>query len=181
MFCSKCGAVVTGGQKYCSKCGSALPQEAARFEARVESQGTYTQPGVQVVGTGKKIEGHVKFLGVLWILISVFAILPGIALLFFGSFIFPFMHVGMMPWPVHLLIGPLGAMFGLVFLSAGILGVAAGWGLLSYKTWARLLAIILGVLSLLRFPFGTALGIYTLWVLLPADSEAEYRRLCGAA
>jgi hypothetical protein len=26
-------------------------------------------------------------------------------------------------------------------------------------------------------PFGTALGIYTLWTLLPAKSEEEYRRL----
>jgi hypothetical protein len=30
-------------------------------------------------------------------------------------------------------------------------------------------------------PFGTALGIYTLWVLLPGDSEQEYRRLSRAA
>ena len=40
-----------------------------------------------------------------------------------------------------------------------------------------MLAIILGVVSLFfHIPFGTALGIYTLWVLLPAHSEEEYQK-----
>jgi hypothetical protein len=29
-------------------------------------------------------------------------------------------------------------------------------------------------LALLKFPFGTALGIYTLWVLAPSTSGMEY-------
>jgi len=29
-------------------------------------------------------------------------------------------------------------------------------------------------------PLGTALGIYTLWVLLPAESEAEYAKYQAA-
>ena len=44
-------------------------------------------------------------------------------------------------------------------------------------SWARILAIILAFLSLIHVPFGTALGIYTLWVLLPASSEQEYQRI----
>jgi hypothetical protein len=35
--------------------------------------------------------------------------------------------------------------------------------------------------ALLRIPVGTALGIYTLWVLLPAQSDEEYRALAQAA
>jgi hypothetical protein len=30
-------------------------------------------------------------------------------------------------------------------------------------------------------PVGTALGIYTLWVLLPAQSEEEFRQISNAA
>jgi hypothetical protein len=30
-------------------------------------------------------------------------------------------------------------------------------------------------------PFGTALGAYTLWVLLPAQSEQEYEQISRAA
>jgi hypothetical protein len=36
------------------------------------------------------------------------------------------------------------------------------------------LGIVVAILSLLKFPIGTALGIYTLWVLAPAESGAEY-------
>jgi len=44
-------------------------------------------------------------------------------------------------------------------------------------SWARMLAIVFGCFSLLDIPLGTALGIYTLWVLLPARSEEEYRQM----
>jgi hypothetical protein len=37
------------------------------------------------------------------------------------------------------------------------------------------LALVLGFVNLIHIPFGTALGIYTLWVLLPAQSEREFR------
>ena len=32
-----------------------------------------------------------------------------------------------------------------------------------------------------NIPFGTALGIYTLWVLLPAEAEQEYNQESRAA
>ncbi len=44
-------------------------------------------------------------------------------------------------------------------------GIIGGWGLYQGRPWGRLLIIILGFLQLLNIPFGTALGIYTLWVL----------------
>ena len=44
--------------------------------------------------------------------------------------------------------------------------IIGGWGLLAGKHWARVLVIVLAVLHLFHFPFGTALGIYSLWVLL---------------
>src|SRR6266852_3303715 len=48
-----------------------------------------------------------------------------------------------------------------------------GWGLLQRQPWARTIAIVLGILALFHPPFGTALGIYTLWVLLAAESRVE--------
>jgi hypothetical protein len=53
------------------------------------------------------------------------------------------------------------------------------WGLLERQPWARVLGIVLAFLALLRIPFGTALGIYTLWVLLPESSGREYDALAG--
>jgi len=70
---------------------------------------------------------------------------------------------------------------GMVFLILAGIGIAAGAGLLTHQPWARMLAIIFGAFSLIDIPFGTAIGIYTLWVLLPAESEQEYRSISHAA
>ena len=58
----------------------------------------------------------------------------------------------------------------------GIQGMVAGYGLLRRKAWGRILAMVvgfLGFLGLVNFPLGTAIGIYTFWVLLQ-DSAADY-------
>ena len=64
---------------------------------------------------------------------------------------------------------------GLLSLGAAVLGGVIGWGLLTWQPWARLAAIVFGCISLVEVPFGTALGIYTLWALLPERSGREYR------
>jgi hypothetical protein len=45
------------------------------------------------------------------------------------------------------------------------------------RPWARTMAIVVGIIALLNPILGTVLGIYTLWVLLPAAAEAEYGRI----
>ncbi len=63
----------------------------------------------------------------------------------------------------------------------GFAGIVVGIGLLNRAPWARMMAIIFGCVSLVDMPFGTALGVYTLWVLLPAQSEDEYRQMARVA
>ena len=68
--------------------------------------------------------------------------------------------------------GVVGTAVGLLFAALGIPGVVAGYGLLTKKPWARVLTIVVGILSLVNFPVGTAIGLYTLWVLTqPAATE----------
>ncbi len=50
-------------------------------------------------------------------------------------------------------------------------GIVGGIGLLRRRQWARALVMILGFLNLLAVPFGTILGIYTIWVLLKPETE----------
>jgi hypothetical protein len=66
---------------------------------------------------------------------------------------------------------------GSIFLLVAAGGFAVGWGLLQHRPWARITAIVLGIIALFHPPLATALGIYTLWVLLPSDSEREFGQL----
>ncbi len=66
--------------------------------------------------------------------------------------------------------GAVGVFIVCLLLVLSIPGFIAGYGLLKFHSWARILAIILAVLNILSFPFGTALAIYALWVLLSAQT-----------
>ena len=39
-----------------------------------------------------------------------------------------------------------------------------GISLLTKQSWAMIFALIMGCLNLFSFPFGTAIGIYTIWI-----------------
>ncbi len=49
--------------------------------------------------------------------------------------------------------------------------IIAGIGLFKLRPWARLLGIILCILNLMNLPFGTAVSIYGLWVLLSGRTD----------
>jgi hypothetical protein len=63
-----------------------------------------------------------------------------------------------------------GPSIALVLVLVSVPGIIGGVGLLKYKQWARILVIILAILDLFNIPIGTALGIYTLWVLLKDET-----------
>ena len=69
------------------------------------------------------------------------------------------------------IIGITGTMLTAFLLVISLPGVIAGFGLLAYKPWARILGIVLAAINLINIPFGTILGVYGLWVLLHKDSE----------
>jgi ABC-type glycerol-3-phosphate transport system permease component len=60
------------------------------------------------------------------------------------------------------------------------LSAFTGWSLLKRKPWGRTLSIVAAILALLKFPFGTALGIYTLWVMVPAEAAMEWEAIAEA-
>jgi hypothetical protein len=57
------------------------------------------------------------------------------------------------------------------------LALAAGWGLMQHSRWGRLVAIVAAIFSLIRFPFGTAIGIWTLVMLLGYRNTSLYEQL----
>jgi hypothetical protein len=155
MYCNSCGTQVSPSAAFCAKCGKSM-------------------------GTGNlmprqgRIAGHVRLLGILWLAISALRLIPGLFLVAIGS-------TRVLPPDVPGFVQALLPMIGLFFLAIAGIGIAIGAGLLMRQPWARMLTIVFGAISLIDIPFGTALGIYTLWVLLPAESEEEYRSISQAA
>ena len=49
--------------------------------------------------------------------------------------------------------------------------IIAGLGILKQKSWGRIFGIVIAIFSLLSIPFGTAFGIYALWVLMNEETE----------
>ena len=71
------------------------------------------------------------------------------------------------------IVGPAVSLF--LFLLA-VPSIVGGIGLLKGKSWARILVLILGIFSLIDFPIGTIIGLYTLWVLLNQDTALLFDR-----
>ena len=66
-----------------------------------------------------------------------------------------------------------------VLIAAAI--AAAGVGLLHYRSWGRVLAIVMSVFLLFKFPIGTAIGIYAFWVLLSEPGRKHYQARAATA
>lgn len=157
MFCDRCGTGLQGTPNFCPTCGK--PFTAA-----------------PLMPVRSRLSGHMRLLGIFWVALSAFRLVPGAFLMTFFSHGFRGWASGM-PFFVPGLLRTVGT----VFVISGIAGIVAGWGLLDRQPWARMLALIMGCLNLIDMPFGTMLGIYTLWVLLPAESEQEYRQISRVA
>jgi hypothetical protein len=117
---------------------------------------------------------HVKVLGVLHIVISACGVFLGLFLiLVFGS---AGGIVGAAADPDEAAIAiPIIGLTGIGLVSfillASIPGLIAGWGLLKFRPWARILGIVVSIFALLAIPIGTIVGIYGLWVLLNKETE----------
>lgn len=118
---------------------------------------------------------HVKILGVLHLIFGGLSVLGGLlGMAFFGG-LAGFVGARQISDPDAVvavpILGAIGVVIFIVLLLLGLPGILAGWGLLQFRPWARILTIVLSALNLLNVPFGTALGIYGLWVLLSREGE----------
>jgi len=161
MFCNACGTELQPTFNVCPKCGKP-----------VGALSGLGNPGSPVACS--RLQKHLPTLGILWIAVGVLFLLPSLLILFVGSaarFVVDDNVVGRTLGPV--VMSALGG--SLLLIAVG--GILVGWGLRNLEPWARTIAVVLGILALFHPPFGTALGIYTLWVLLSDGGGAEYRQL----
>lgn len=165
MFCSGCGQALASGQAFCAACG------------RPSAGVIPPVPGLQF--QLESYAGKVKTLSIFWFVYAGLTLLFGLAALSFVHALFNGALGNLMhgPPPPSWL-GPLVIRFAVpvILLRAG-LAFAAGWGLMERAAWGRIVAIVAAIFSLLKFPFGTALGIWTMVMLLGFRNTMLYEQL----
>lgn len=168
MYCSGCGLELAPGQAFCPQCGRPVAPG-------IPSLAPVPNLAFQVESYRAKI----RALAIAWFVYAGLMLLVGFVGLSFARHFLtgafgPGMHGGgAPPWffPMILRIA-----WGLLLVRSG-LAVAAGWGMLEQAGWGRIVAIIAAFFSLFNFPFGTAIGIWTLVVLLGYRNAMLYEQL----
>ena len=122
---------------------------------------------------------HVDFLGILFLGWSAFSLLVGCATLLLAAGAAAIIGGSSgVEDSVGVAAGITAAFFsavGVLALVWGAVHAGAGYGLRHYRHWSRPLALALGVVNLILLPFGTALGVYALWVLLAAETRQMFQ------
>jgi hypothetical protein len=174
MTCSTCGNSLEQDVRFCPRCGAQTPAQPPPAYASAPYDLSYD-----------RVSRNLQTLGTLWLVYAVLRAITGLVGVLFlhGLFGSHFGHsdfnLGWSPfgrmwmdslWPM--------ALFSLI-VSVGCI-VLTGYALLTRQPWGRVLAIIFGVIALIHFPLGTAVGTYTLWVLAPRLSGDQYAALAYA-
>ena len=120
---------------------------------------------------GTSMEEHVKILGILYIALSALGLIA-------AFIVFIVVTGGGLISGDETAIA-ITSIVGIVIASILVLvsapGIIGGMGLLKRQSWARILVLVLGVINLINIPFGTALGIYTIWTLTNKETEELFR------
>jgi hypothetical protein len=120
------------------------------------------------------MQTHVKVLGVVYMAVGACMLLLALFLFLTMGSVAGIVGATAEPQDAAIAIPVLGlagtalaAMLGIFSLPSLI----TGYGLLYFKSWARIVGIVLSAVSLINIPIGTIVGAYGLWVLLNKETE----------
>lgn len=172
MFCQHCGTQIVAGNRFCTKCGQPIIVSPAAVAPRDPEQA---------------LQGHIRIIAVLWTVYSIFRILMAGWTIVFSRLFLP-MWTQMIPPQANFNFAPFLRMIsgiywfsGMFAVAVGVLGLWAAWSLWQRDPIGRTVAIIVAFISLISIPLGTALGVYTLVILLPDAAAQRYARLTAPA
>jgi hypothetical protein len=119
------------------------------------------------------MENHVKAVGIIHIAFSVLGVIMGVV-------VFTILNlVARMPdvdEEAIRILQTIGFVLPWFFIVLSLPGIVGGIGLLKQQGWARILILIKSFLDLVSFPIGTAVGIYSIWVLFDKRTEKIFAK-----
>jgi zinc ribbon protein len=165
MFCTRCGNEVEQHARFCSRCGNDLTPALVRQQSKHD------------------MDMHINILG--WLLVGsgILTGIGGLAAMVAGQFIqrIRFPQPPEVPFHIMHFAGGITTIVGFALLAVSCGIAAAGIGLLQYRSWARVTAIVVSALMIVHFfPFGLALAIYAFWVLFSQEGQEYYKTRSAA-
>ena len=123
------------------------------------------------------MSSHVDFVGVLFIAFGLLTTLVGVSTLALGVGAAALIRSAGRGEGGALAAGVTAVAFTMLAVTAILLGTAhvvVGVPLRRHKPWSRLGALMLGSVDLLLLPYGTALGVYAIYVLLSEQGKSLF-------
>jgi hypothetical protein len=123
------------------------------------------------------VASHVDFVGVLFVVWGLLTTLVGVSTLALGVGAVALITSASRGGGGTFAAGVTAALFTTLAIIAIIWGsahVVVGVPLRRRRPWARIIALMLGSVDLLLLPYGTALGVYALYVLLNEKGKALF-------
>lgn len=112
------------------------------------------------------MEGHVRTVASLHIALSILGFLLSIVIYSVLNLIGNFVDEK----EAQVVLSIVANVVAIFLFVLSIPGIIGGIGLFKYKEWARILVLIVSALKLLNFPIGTAVGVYSIWVLVQKET-----------
>ncbi len=123
------------------------------------------------------MNAQIDFLGILFIVWGLLTALVGVSTLALGVGAAALITSAARGEGGEVAAGIMAIVFTTLAIIAIVWGAAhviVGIPLRRYQPWARVMALMLGSVDLLLLPYGTALGIYALWLLLREEGRALF-------
>jgi hypothetical protein len=124
--------------------------------------------------TGGSVQTHVKVLGVIYLAVGGCMLLGALFLTLTMGGVAGIVDAAADPEDAAVAIPILGIAGTALAAFLGIFALPSlltGYGLFTFKSWARIVGIVLSAFSLINIPIGTVIGLYGLWILFNKETE----------
>jgi hypothetical protein len=113
------------------------------------------------------LETHKRVLGIIYVVTAAITLIIALAIRAVLALVFDFAFEDADPEALRVkdfVMAITSFVPALIIIFSSIPTAIAGIGLLLKQAWASTFALIIGILKLISFPIGTAIGIYAIWL-----------------
>jgi len=131
------------------------------------------------------MEKHIQLVGILNIVYRSILILLAIFLFVLSAWFVEFVdgtiwrHGDDIPYEVLNIVPVVVLSLASLMFLFSVIGIIGAIGVLQRKEWGRIMTLMGSFLNLLHIPFGTALGIYSIWVLMKDETRCVFNPTQG--